>query len=335
MKVGPAINKALHELFKKYDDLLILGEDILDPYGGAFKITKGLSSNFPDRTFTTPISEAGIVGVATGLALGGFKPIVEIMFGDFITLAFDQILNHASKYPQMFKGKACPIVIRTPMGGRRGYGPTHSQTLEKHFIGIPGLNTIAINEFMDIKKCYDYAINQESPTLIIENKLLYNKENIPIYDSTFLDQYECFIEFKDENMHHVYFDRSQETDVVIITYGGMTEITIEAALKLILEFEIFSEIFILTDLKEPLAKSIIDTVKKTNVLATIEEGPSILPIGNHFLAQIFKNDKIEILYIPITGADFIIPAAKHLENSVLPSKDFIVGEIKTALANKL
>src|SRR4029079_18410075 len=106
---------------------LFIGEDILSPYGGAFKVARNLSTLFPDRVCSTPISEAAITGISNGLALAGFKPYVEIMFGDFVTLAMDQIVNHASKFHHMYNGKAtCPVVIRTPMGGKRGYGPTHS-----------------------------------------------------------------------------------------------------------------------------------------------------------------------------------------------------------------
>ena len=108
---------------KDDDSVFVLGEDILDPYGGAFKVTKGLSTVFPDRVLTTPISEAAITGFSTGLAIRGYKPILEIMFGDFITLCTDQIINGASKFKWMYGDKfSVPLVIRTPMGGRRGYG---------------------------------------------------------------------------------------------------------------------------------------------------------------------------------------------------------------------
>ena len=106
--------------------IILLGEDISDPYGGGFKVTKGLSTLFPNRVLNTPISEPSIVGVATGIALRGLHPILEIMFGDFLTLCADQIINHASKFEWMYnKNVKVPLVIRVPMGGYRGYGPTH------------------------------------------------------------------------------------------------------------------------------------------------------------------------------------------------------------------
>src|SRR3989338_1040020 len=131
MRYVESINLALHNLFSEDPRVMLIGEDLHDPYGGAFKVSRGLSTNFPDRVISTPISEAGLVGMGIGLGLRGFLPIVEIMFGDFVTLACDQIINSAVKFGSMYNGKvALPLVIRTPMGGRRGYGPTHSQTLE-------------------------------------------------------------------------------------------------------------------------------------------------------------------------------------------------------------
>jgi 2-oxoisovalerate dehydrogenase E1 component len=124
----------LNEFYRDWLDsdprAIFLGEDIADPYGGAFKVSKGFTTQFPERALTTPISEAAITGVGIGLALTGRRAFVEIMFGDFITLAFDQIVNNASKFYHMYNGKlSCPVVVRAPMGGRRGYGPTHSQSL--------------------------------------------------------------------------------------------------------------------------------------------------------------------------------------------------------------
>ena len=117
--------------------LVMIGEDIEGAYGGAFKVTKTLSHEFPGRVRNTPISEAAIVGLGNGIALGGMLPVVEIMFGDFLTLCADQIINHAAKFRFMYNDQVTvPLIIRTPMGGKRGYGPTHSQSIEKHFLGL-------------------------------------------------------------------------------------------------------------------------------------------------------------------------------------------------------
>ena len=125
-------NFFFNKILKKNKKIIFLGEDIEDPYGGAFKISKGLKTKFGDQVFSTPISEAGITGLASGMSIHKYMPIVEIMFGDFLTHTFDQIVNNISKFHEMYnKGITNPVIIRTPMGGRRGYGPTHSQCLEK------------------------------------------------------------------------------------------------------------------------------------------------------------------------------------------------------------
>src|SRR5512140_2514782 len=131
------LNTGLHRAMETDERVYLLGEDLLDPYGGAFKVVKGLSTKYPTRVLTTPISEASIVGVATGMALRGLRPVAEIMFGDFVTLIADQVVNHAAKFRWMYNDNVrLPMVVRVPMGGRRGYGPTHSQSLEKMFLGV-------------------------------------------------------------------------------------------------------------------------------------------------------------------------------------------------------
>ncbi|CAN1558285.1 AcoB Pyruvate/2-oxoglutarate dehydrogenase complex, dehydrogenase (E1) component, eukaryotic type, beta subunit [Rhabdaerophilaceae bacterium] len=164
----------LHDLFARHEKAILLGEDVLDPYGGAFKVSAGLSTAFPGRVLTTPISEAAITGVASGLALRGFLPIAEIMFGDFLTLCADQLVNHAAKFPNMYKGVRCPVILRTPMGGGRGYGPTHSQSIEKMFFGIPGLKVVAPSHFHRPGVTLRHVAEHEAgPVLFIEHKLLY------------------------------------------------------------------------------------------------------------------------------------------------------------------
>src|SRR3972149_4003505 len=114
-----ALNRGLHQAFVQDARVYLIGEDLLDPYGGAFKVSRGLSTKFPERVLTTPISEAGIIGLGSGSSLRRMRPIVEIMFGDFLALAADQILNHASKFHWMYNGQVeTPLVIRTPVGGR-------------------------------------------------------------------------------------------------------------------------------------------------------------------------------------------------------------------------
>ena len=147
------LNRTLHQLMEADERVFFLGEDVLDPYGGAFKVARGLSTRFPARVLTTPISELGIAGVANGLALAGQRPILEFMFGDFIFLAFDQIVNFAAKSVTMY-GERMPfhLLVRCPVGGHRGYGATHSQSVQKHFIGVPNLELFEISPLHDNSK---------------------------------------------------------------------------------------------------------------------------------------------------------------------------------------
>ena len=212
------LQDGLHAIFAENPKAILLGEDVLHPYGGAFKVTSDLSLHYPGRVLTTPISEAAITGVGAGLALRGYLPIVEIMFGDFLTLCADQIVNHATKFPAMFPETDCPLIIRTPMGGGRGYGPTHSQSLEKMFLGIPGLKLIAPSHFHQPGRLLRRVVAQEkSPTIFIENKLLYgiklheNSDELPQVEITDNNGY-------DITLLHNYV--SGEPDVFLIAYGG-------------------------------------------------------------------------------------------------------------------
>ena len=174
-RVVESLNQALHDLLERDPDVHVFGQDLLDPYGGAFAVTKGLSSRFPDRLHPTPISEAAIVGSATGFALEGGKAVAEIMFGDFVALAADQLANSAAKHHYLSQGHATVnLVVRVPMGGGRGYGPTHSQSLEKMFFGIPGLRVVAVSSFTDPYALLWNAVAADpGPVLLVENKAVY------------------------------------------------------------------------------------------------------------------------------------------------------------------
>ena len=146
MKYIESLRKSIDEILFEEKLNILLGEDISDPYGGAFKVTKGLSTKYPDQIIHTPISENGFLGVATGMAFVGFYPIIEIMFCDFLTHIVDPIINTASKLDWFSQGKMKgKLVIRTPAGGGKGYGPIHSQNLEKLFFGWPNVSLFAPN----------------------------------------------------------------------------------------------------------------------------------------------------------------------------------------------
>jgi 2-oxoisovalerate dehydrogenase E1 component len=168
------INAVLRDALEADHRVVILGDDVEALSGGAFKCTRELSEQFPGRVRNTPISEPAIVGMGNVIALGGQIPAVEIMFGDFLTLAMEQWVNHAAKFQFMFNDKVrMPLVIRTPMGGRRGYASTHSQSLKKQFVGLPDTEVYALHRRMCPRDFYQrMLVTVHRPTLAVENKLL-------------------------------------------------------------------------------------------------------------------------------------------------------------------
>jgi pyruvate/2-oxoglutarate/acetoin dehydrogenase E1 component len=165
-----SLYEALREEMERDASVILMGEDIVHA-GGAFGVAGDLWSRFgPQRVIQTPISENSFVGTAVGAAMTGLRPVVEIMFMDFITLAMDQIVNHAAKIHYMYAGQYnVPLVIRTPAGAGRGYGASHSQSLESWFLHVPGLKVVAPSDPADAKALLKSAIRDDNPVLFIEN----------------------------------------------------------------------------------------------------------------------------------------------------------------------
>lgn len=326
-----AINNALNNILEIENTAVIMGEDILDPYGGAFKITKGLSTKFPEHLINTPISEAAMVGIATGMAMHGIKPILEIMFGDFLTLGMDQILNHASKYRWMYNNKVrVPLIIRTPMGGRRGYGPTHSQSIEKIFMGIPGLTIIAQSNLYDSGELLKRAFfNSDDPVIFIENKALYSERVYRVINRRVEDFY---ISISDGLFptFHLSLDDFSPADAVVITYGGNLNIVMEAAKALFIEDEIIVDI-ILTSLVSPIPiNEIISFIGECDIIATLEEGTMTHGWGSEIISQIV-NDTVSQKnrrFIKFASADCPIPSNHSLENDLMPKVENIITNIR-------
>ena len=224
------IFNSLTKQFMCNKDLLMIGEDIewmpagtTKPYGGAFKVTGSLSRDFPGRVINSPISENSIIGLAIGRSLTGKNTIVEIMFGDFLSLGFDQLLNNASKFTWMYgESLKLPLIIRTPMGGGFGYGPTHSQSIEKYFCGIPNLIVFALNPFMNFDNLFNELFRIGLPIILLENKRDY------LIDASQLVKGDFKVKACDLKLpRHVEIIRknwkeSEKIELTIITYGGMT-----------------------------------------------------------------------------------------------------------------
>jgi 2-oxoisovalerate dehydrogenase E1 component len=234
------MNTFFKQQFEQSDKVIFIGEDCLSPYGGAFKVAKDLSIMKPNQLYSTPISESAIMGISNGLALNGFKPFAEIMFGDFITLAFDQIINHASKFHHMFNKQIdCPVVVRTPMGGRRGYGPTHSQTLDKFLIGIDYVKTAAINTFFNPAIIFESILQEKQPVIVLENKTDYGKKILT-------NPSKAFVYKRSNDAYPIVHIKPivSEADVTIVAYGGMADYVSTMIEELFKECDIKPELII-------------------------------------------------------------------------------------------
>ena len=324
-----SLNKSLHKILGENQDVILIGEDLLDPYGGAFKVSKGLSTSYPGQVISTPISEAGIVGSAVGMAMRGLKPIVEIMFGDFVALAADQIVNHASKYNWMYNEKVTvPVLIRTPVGGRRGYGPTHSQSLESMFMSVPGIDIIAPSLCHNPGEMLESLMNTiERPTIFVENKTDYAKK---LYG----DQVENFYltrDYNDNNNQNISLAMypDEQPDILVITYGGNISIAIEAAKKTFMDNEILTNILVLSSVRPIHEEWIINKVEECGKIIILEEGNKIGGWGAE-VASIIQEKAFHKLKCPVQriGAmDIPIPSSGPMENEMLPSVKKIVETI--------
>ncbi|MCW5875023.1 MAG: hypothetical protein KIS88_10300 [Anaerolineales bacterium] len=325
-----SLNRGLHAAFAQDGRVYLIGEDLLDPYGGAFKVSRGLSSQYPQRVWTSPVSEAAIAGVGAGMALRGLRPVVELMFGDFSTLVADQLINSITKFPAMFNGAASvPLVIRTPMGGRRGYGPTHSQTLEKLYLGIPGLRVLAPNTLSDPGELLRRAIlEQDDPVFFIENKVLYPK---PVLDAEALADFEIQIADGDfAPTHTLRLKGAPAPQLTLTAYGYMAELAREALTRLAFEHELFCELVVPTQLAPlpaagSLEPSLAASLAQSGRLLTIEEGTFSLGWGAEQLARAAQQFGSRLLAARrVAAAEAPIPAARTLEEAALPSVEDIL-----------
>ncbi len=329
--VRASLNKALDELLAGHPEVIILGEDLHDPYGGAFKVTAGLSTRYPGRVISTPISEAGVVGAAIGLALHGYRPVVEIMFADFLSLAMDQLYNHAVKFPGMFPKARVPLVVRTPSGGRRGYGPTHSQSPENLMTGVPGLTIVFPSHRHDPGLLLRRAVlDWNSPTVFFEHKLLYGRT---VDNADYRE-----LEPDPSDPGGAWFPAlsrgSGEPDVSLVAYGDSVSLAESVATQL--EEEEISVEIVAPSLLAPLPRAtLVNHLLSSPRIVVIEEAPTefgfAAELGTALLEAGFQGRYRRVASPPVP-----IPAARSLETSVLPSVqdvlDCVIDTILSSLA---
>lgn len=322
------LNCGLDAAMRQDASVVLLGEDIRDPYGGAFKVTKGLSAKYPKRVINTPISEAGVIGLSVGLAMNGMKPVVEIMFGDFLTLGFDQILNHAAKYPWMYADQVkVPLLIRTPMGAGRGYGATHSQSLEKYFAGIPNLTVAAVHPCIDAGILVQRILeNIASPVLLIENKKMYGQKQLCAKDGMIGN----FAVTESRDLFPVLkltLDPVCEADAVIITYGAMTDTALRISERLLMEEELLVNVIVCTAIAPLEINTICSYIGHVKAGVTLEEGTRSFGWGAEVIAGLTEYGKISRAK-RIAAANSVIPANLNMERRMMPDEERIYETVR-------
>ena len=314
-----ALREAIREEMLRDERVFIMGEDIAG-YGGTYAVSKGLFEEFGEkRVRDTPLAEEVITGAAIGAALGGLRPILELMTINFSLLASDLIINSAAKFHYMFGGQPqIPLVIRMPGGGGAQRGAQHSQMLETMYAHVPGLKVVTPATPHDVKGMLKSAVRDPNPVLFIEHELLYNvKGEVPDEDVEYtvpLDRGEV----KREGQH-----------VTIITFSRMLHVTLQAAEDLAKE-GIEAEVIDLRSVRPIDIDLLVDSVKKTNRVVIAEEGWKYYGTGQGLAALIyeFAFDYLDAPIQHVTGADVPMPYSKPLERLAMPNKDAIVQAAK-------
>lgn len=311
-----ALQEALRAEMQLDPNVFLMGEDI-GAYGGAFGVTRGLLDEFgAQRVRCTPISEGTIVGTAIGAALTGLRPVVEIMFMDFLTLTMDQLANHAAKFRYMYGPQASvPLVIRTPAGGGRCYGATHSQSLEAWFLHVPGLKVVAPATPADAKGLLTAAMRDRDPVLFVEHKLLYATSGaVP------------------EGDHVVPIGQAKLRraggDATIVSYSYYVTQALAAADELA-AVGIEAEVVDLCSLVPMDIDTVVASVRKTGRLVCVEEGSRTGGVGAEIAACVAEQ-AYEYLDAPIrrvAAVDVPIPFSPALEPLALPQVSDIVQTV--------
>jgi len=313
-----AITEAIREEMARDEAVFVIGEDVAYP-GGSFSATRGLLEEFGERRVKdTPISESAIVGLALGAATQGLRPVVEIMFMDFLTVCMDQIVNQVAKTRYMFGGQyRLPITVRTPCGGGLNAGPQHSQCLEAWFAHVPGLKVVMPATPYDVKGLLKTAIRDDNPVLFVENKALYGlKGEIP----------------EEEYLVPIGQARVQRSgkDVTVVATSRMVHQSLEAAgilAKEGIEVEVIDLVTISPLDKETIFKS----VEKTSKLVIAHEAVKAFGIGAEISALVCE-EMIDCLDAPIlrVGAPFT-PVPFNLEHHYLPNCEDVIKAVKKVL----
>lgn len=315
-----AVNEALDEELARDPAVVLIGEDI-GPYGGAFGVSKGLFDKYGrERIWETPISENSFTGIAVGAAMMGVKPVVEIMFMDFIALALDQLLNSAGKLHYMYGGQVnVPMVLRTPGGAKGGYGPSHSQMLSNLLVGIPGIKVTAPSTPAQVKGILKSAIRDPNPVVVIENKRLYpQKGMVPEGDYTLpLDKAVV---------------AAEGDALTLVSYSSMTPVCL-AVQQAFQKAGVNIEVVDLVSLQPLDTETVFNSLRKTGRAVIVEEACLTGGVGAELAALIAEHclDALEAPIARVAAKDVPIPSALPMEKMILPQADDIVKAVKNTL----
>jgi pyruvate dehydrogenase E1 component subunit beta len=316
LRMREALRDAMAEEMRRDESVFVMGEDV-GVFQGSFKVTEGLLDEFGERRVRdTPISENTIVGMGVGAAMGGLRPIVEIMTVNFALLAMDQIVNHAAAIPYMFGGQVrVPMVVRMPGGGGHQLGPTHSHSFEAMFLQIPGLLVACPSTPADAKGLLKAAIRDDNPVIFIEHETLYgSRGEVPENGDGMVNFGEAAI-------------RREGSDVTIVGLLRMSETAQQAAQTLASEHGVEAEVIDPRTLRPLDLDTILESVRKTNRIVIVEEGWPHGGVGAN-LAALIQGHAFDYLDAPIervTGADVHMPYSKRLEQAAIPHGEHIVS----------
>ncbi len=317
---GQALNEALREEMKRDERVFVMGEDV-GIYGGAYGVTRGLYREFgEERVRDTAISEAAIAGAAAGAAMTGMRPVAEIMYIDFSTIAMDQLVNIAAKNRYMFGGKTTvPMVMRTEGGTGRGIAGHHSQSLESWYVHVPGLYVVMPSTPYDAKGLLKTAIRNDNPIMFIEHKMLYGtKGEVPEEEYTIpLGKADIKLE---------------GNEVTVVAYSRMALLALEAAKELEKE-GIGIEVIDPRSLNPLDIDTILSSVKKTGKIVIVSEACKTGGVAGEIATQVMEGgfDYLDAPVVRLAAADVPIPMSPVLEEAAVPSVEKIVEAVKGLL----
>jgi pyruvate/2-oxoglutarate/acetoin dehydrogenase E1 component len=323
ISTSEAINEALREEMQRDETVMLWGEDVAIA-GGVFKVTKGIYTQFgPTRVYDTPISEAGIVGMAVGAAMTGLRPVVEVMFGDFLTLAMDQLVNQAAKIHYMSGGSfSVPMVVRTTLGAGRRTAAQHSQSLHAWLSHIPGLKVVLPSCPYDAKGLLKTAIRDNNPVVFFEDKISYQRKGpVPDPDEDYT------IPFGQADV------KREGSDLTIIATSGMVHLALTAAAKLA-EEGIEVEVVDPRTLVPLDTQTLIDSVTKTSRCIVIDPGYQSFGVTAE-IASIVAEHAFYALEAPVRrlgAVDVPIPFSPALEDLTIPTVDSVVNLVRETVA---